>query len=419
MMSDQGVIWPKDDFSRVPYRVFADQSVFDREQERIFNGPVWCYLGLEAEIAKPGDFKTTFVGNTSVVVNRAKDGSLHAFENRCAHRGATIVREPFGNSADHTCIYHHWCYSQQGDLLGVPFQRGLDGKGGMPKSFNKKEHGLRRLKVASYRGVVFGSFHADVPPLEVYLGKAMLDILDTLFQKPVEVIGYMRQRMPSNWKLYWENAIDCYHAGLLHQFGTTFGLFRATQDGGSILGEQSGLSFCYSIFGSDDANVASGYEGIEAFNADMKLNDPSILEYVDEDGDGRGLIIMAIFPSVVFQRISNTLATRQIRPKRPGEFELYWTCFGYADEDPALRALRIKQNNLIGPAGLVSMEDGESGVLIQRAIERRRDAHSVIEMGGTGPIVDQDHLITEVSVRGFWQQYCDVMGYEPRRGDAA
>ncbi|MEX1108976.1 MAG: Rieske (2Fe-2S) protein, partial [Dongiaceae bacterium] len=76
MTIDQGVIWPKDDFSRVPYRVFADQSVFDREQERIFNGPVWCYLALEAEIPNPGDFKTSFVGNTSVVVNRAKDGSL-------------------------------------------------------------------------------------------------------------------------------------------------------------------------------------------------------------------------------------------------------------------------------------------------------------------------------------------------------
>ena len=34
----------------------------------------------------------------------------------------------------------------------------------------------------------------------------------------------MRQRLPANWKLYWENLTDQYHAGLLHQFSTTFGV---------------------------------------------------------------------------------------------------------------------------------------------------------------------------------------------------
>jgi phenylpropionate dioxygenase-like ring-hydroxylating dioxygenase large terminal subunit len=407
------VTWPSTDYSRVPYVVFGDQAIYNREQERIFQGSSWCYLGLEAEIPNPGDFKTSFVGNTSVVVNRSASGAVYAFENRCAHRGSTVVRELSGNRENYTCIYHHWCYDHEGNLIGVPFQRGLKGKGGMPKEFDKCEHSLNKLRVETYRGVIFGTFDHAIMPLADYLGPRIRDILDTIFQKPIEVLGYMRQRMPSNWKLYWENATDCYHAGLLHQFGTTFGLFRATQEGGSFLGACPGHSVCYSIFGSDEESVSEGYDGIEAYNAEMKLNDDSLLQYRDEDSDQRGLIIMAAFPSVIFQRIANTLATRQIRTKSPNEFELYWTYFGYADDDEELRRMRLTQTNLVGPAGLISMEDGEAGVLIQRAIERERHASSVMEMGGKGPIGDQDHLVSEMSVRGFWKHYCDVMGYVP------
>ena len=94
--------------------------------------------------------------------------------------------------------------------------------------------------------------------------------------------------------------------------------------------------------------------------------------------------MMAIFPSVFFQRLNNTLATRQIKPKAAGAFELYWTYFGYADDDPKIRLMRLRQVNLIGPGGLVSMEDGEAGRLVQLGIGREQDAHSVIEMAASG-----------------------------------
>jgi len=46
-----------------------------------------------------------------------------------------LVRDLGGNADDFTCIYHHWCYDQAGDLVGVPFIRSLKGKGGMPADF--------------------------------------------------------------------------------------------------------------------------------------------------------------------------------------------------------------------------------------------------------------------------------------------
>ncbi len=408
-----GVWWPKSDFSRVPYAVFREQDIYDLEQAHIFRGPVWCYLALEAEIPNPGDYKTTFVGDTPVVVNRSEDGGLHAFVNRCAHKGTMLVRDLSGNAQSHTCIYHHWCYDLTGRLIGVPFERGMRGMAGMPDTFEKDDHGLQTLRVASYRGVIFGSFDWDVESLEDFLDEAILEQIDIVFSRPIEVLGYWRQTIPGNWKLYFENLMDSYHAGLLHQFQTTFRLSRSTSEGGTIMDKFRRHRVIYSIYESDDADETSEhYEGITAYNEGLSLEDPSIVRFRDEVGDRRAINLLTIFPSALIQRITNSLATRQIRPKGPDAFELYWTYFGYVDDDPDLRELRIKQTNLVGPSGLISMEDGEPGALIQRVLSKDSDAYSVIEMGGIGPI-DKRHtnLFTEVPVRGFWRYYCHLMGF--------
>ena len=224
----QDLSWPHADCSRVPYPVFTEAAIFAREQARIFRGPIWCYAALDAEIPSPGDYKTTFIGDTPVVVVRGIDGELCAFVNRCAHRGTLLVRDLRGNADDFTCIYHHWCYDQRGNLIGVPFLRGLKGKGGMPQAFDMAEHGLRTVLVDSYAGLIFVSFDETVEPLADFIDAPMRTFLDRVLAQPIEIIGYTRQRIPGNWKLYFENLHDVYHAGLLHQQSIVFGQFRST-----------------------------------------------------------------------------------------------------------------------------------------------------------------------------------------------
>ena len=91
-------IWPTLDYSRVPYRLYHDAEIYTREQEQIFRGPVWSFLGLDGEIPKPGDFRASYVGDTPVIFNRDKAGAVKAFVNRCAHRGALVRREISGNA---------------------------------------------------------------------------------------------------------------------------------------------------------------------------------------------------------------------------------------------------------------------------------------------------------------------------------
>jgi len=57
------------------------------------------------------------------------------------------------------------------------------------------------------------------------------------------------------------------------------------------------------------------------------------------------------------------------------------------------------------------MEDGEAVEIVHRAIVGDADRHSVVEFGNSAEIVDQDTLVTEVPMRGFWSNYYDMMGF--------
>ena len=87
---------------------------------------------------------------------------------------------------------------------------------------------MRKLAVATRSGVVFASFAADMEPLEDYLGPEMLEDFDAVFDgRKLNILGYYRNTVPANWKMYHENLKDPYHATLLHSYLVTFGLLVA------------------------------------------------------------------------------------------------------------------------------------------------------------------------------------------------
>jgi anthranilate 1,2-dioxygenase large subunit len=405
------VQFPRTDGSRIPYKVFSSQEVHELEQERIFRGPVWSFLALEAELLQPGDFKSTFVGDTPVVVTRTDDGSLAAWVNKCSHRGATVCREKRGNAASYSCSYHQWSFDQRGNLLGVPFRRGQNGMAGMPKDFDPKCHGLRQLRVENYKGLVFATFSATVEPLVDYLGAEMTPWLDRIFHKPIVYLGCTRQYSKSNWKLYLENVKDPYHASLLHLFHTTFNIFRVGMKARSIADKRHGLhSIITATKNQEETSDAYKQQAIRSFDEGFALEDPSVLGQIQEFEEMTTNHIQPIFPQLVVQQIHNTLVARQLLTKGPDNFELILHFFGYADDTPEMRALRIKQANLVGPAGYISMEDTEATEMVQRGTKRDPASCSVIEMSKDKPD-QEDTLITESLIRKFWQGYQKLMGF--------
>ena len=405
-------VWPEDSLARVPYWVYQDEANYEREMRRLFEGATWNFVCLEADIPNKGDYRTNQVGALPVIVVRGPGGEINCFENRCSHRGALIAFDDGGNVQNNfKCVYHAWSFDLAGNLRGIAFERGINGLGGMPKDFCRESFSPRKLRVTTLCGLVFATLSADTPPIEEYIGSEVTARLKRVLNRPIRVMGRFVQPLPNNWKLYVENVKDTYHASLLHLFFGTFRITRLTQGGGVLVSPDGGNHASYTIAIPEGAN-ATAYKDqqIRSDNDRFGLADPSVLDSVEEFGDHIQLQILSVFPGFILQQIHNCLAVRHVVPRGLGKMDLVWTYFGFEDDSEEMFARRLKQQNLVGPAGFISMEDGCVGGFVQRGTAAAADQISVIEMGGEAA-ESQATRATEASVRGFWKAYRRHMGY--------
>lgn len=408
--AEAGYVWPAEGLTRIPDWVYTSEAIYRRELERIFGGRTWNYVGLEAEIPKPGDYRRSYVGTTPVVVARGGDGAVNVFENRCAHRGAEFCRELRGHASELICPYHQWTYDLAGNLTAVPFRRGLKKLGGMPEDFKMAEHGLLKLNVTTRGGVIFASFHHGMPSLADYLGPEILEDFDATFDgRGLKVLGYHRNTVPGNWKLYHENLKDPYHATLLHTYLVTFGLLVAGQKS-AMIADRSGLhGTMASARGDQEDDVVDAAKGeMRKFLDTMTLNDGRVVAFRPEFKSPWTVTMQTIWPNLIVQRELNTLGVRQIVPRGPHKFDLYWTMFGYEGDDEDMTKLRLCQANLMGPAGYLGAEDGEAIEYVQDGVRRARSSVALTLLGGDEEGTAQ-HLITESAIRAMYRAWRDVM----------
>ena len=396
------ISWPSSDHTLIPCDVYIDRQVFEQEQELIFKGPTWHLSALLAEIADPGDFTSTYIGTTPVVLHRAHNDSINAYVNRCAHRGSRVIGELRGNNKFPVCPYHNWRYDGTGKLLGVAMEQGMQNKGGYPDNFSKDCHGLKTLRVETVGDVIFATFDSQAPPLREYLGTAIVERIETICQRPLRIVGYQRQTVPCNWKLFVENNRDTYHGPQLHSFVGQFGIAMPVDRVSVDIHDAHALlsSWLPPSGDKDDKNAYPAQKG------KYELEDPSIAEGFQVLGDLQ-LSVISIFPGSLFTCIRNSWSCRRIIPTSPGSTDIEYTWFGYDDESDFEHECRKKQSNLLGPAGYIALEDAEVLSMTQNAISRGDTSY--IEFGGTGIESASDHFNSEATVRAFWKGYCETM----------
>lgn len=401
--------WPQGGATRVPFWAYSDSEVYQREIDRIFCGDSWSYVGLGIEIPQPGDFKQVTIGDRPLVMSRDRDGEVHVLVNRCAHRGVKFCRQPWGNVKQFTCPYHLWSYDLTGKLRGVPFRHGVKGQGGMPEDFNRDDYGLEALRVSTRGGAIFATFSRSVESFEAYLGPTFLPLYDRIFDgRELTLLGYTQQLIPSNWKLMFENLKDPYHASLMHVFLVTFGLFRADNPSAIKTDEHGRHGVLISMKGEQKTTAATAE--MDNLKADLTLHDPRLIDPVREYPGNETVVMQTLWPNLIVQQQSNTLAMRQLIPRGPESFELSWTFFGYADDSEEMHLRRLRQANLMGPAGLVSVDDSEVMKLSQDGVSPHPQATGMFEMGGTDT-ADTDHMVTESAIRAFYDYYCRIMEF--------
>jgi len=406
--------WPDDALHYIPDWVYTSQAVYDLEIERIFRGKSWNFVALEAEIPEAGDYKRSYVGPVPVVVSRADDGSINVFENRCAHRGAEFCRHAQGNTREFVCPYHQWSYDLKGNLQGVPFRRGVNRAGGMPKDFKTSEHGLRKLHVATRHGVIFASYSAEVEPLEEYLTPEILEDFDVAFPgKKLKILGYYRNELPCNWKMYHENLKDPYHATLLHSFLVVFGLLVAGNKSAMFADKVHGRHGYMASAKTEEKYAVVSEENrkeMRSFNDGMRLEDERFLEFVKEFDSPWSVTMATIWPNFVIQREMNTLGVRHIIPNGPDSMIMQWTMFGYEDDTPEMERHRLRQGNLMGPAGFLGLEDNEAMKFVQEGLRRCTTGVNVLKLDAD-KVGASDTLISEAAIRAMYVYYRQVMGF--------
>ena len=402
--------WPDDGVSRIPYQIYTDPKNYEREQESIFRGRIWSFVGMGQEIENPGDYQTTYIGDTPVIVLRDLDGEVQVIVNRCAHRGNLVCISKEGTTEELTCVYHNWRYDLQGNLKSVAFGKGVGKTGGMPDDFDQSKHGLQRLRTETYAGLIFATFSDTVAPLGDWLSEEMRDNIDRVVGRGMVLLGTYSQYMPNNWKLYMENVRDSYHASILHMFQATFRINRLSMKGGIKLSDNGWHHISYSIAETDREEDQYDSKKLRAVKDGYSLADPTLVKGWREFDCGTTLAIQSVYPNFVVQQITNSLALRLCLPKGPEECELLWWVFGTPEDTDEQRDIRIKQSNMIGPGGVISMEDGVVGGWIQRGTRRDQDKTTIVEMGGRDVASSTEGRATEVSIRGFWRGYRDCMG---------
>jgi anthranilate 1,2-dioxygenase large subunit len=400
--------WPEDPIA-IPDWVYTDQRIHTLEQERIFQGRTWNYVGLDCEIPEPGCWVRSFVGGLPVVLARAEDGSVHVFENRCAHRGAEFCRAWKGQDTRLACPYHQWAYDLTGELVSVPLRRGLRGVGGLPADFDMAAHSLRKLHVTTRNGTIFASFSDDVEPLEDYLGPDMLAEFDTVFDgRKLMLLGHHRNSLSGNWKLYQENLKDPYHATLLHTYLTTFGLFVAGNRT-AIIGDAKGRH--HALLNARPQGRPENDEAkadIASFKASMTLADPRVIEFRREHASKWSSAAMTIWPNLALIRQTNILSIRQIVPVAPDKFLLIWTSVGYAEDSPDMTAHRLRQNNIFGPGGFLGIDDHEAIKFVQDGLARSMTRDQVVPLGTDDETPEV--LVTDRAIREMYRNWRSEMG---------
>jgi phenylpropionate dioxygenase-like ring-hydroxylating dioxygenase large terminal subunit len=193
----------------LPSHWYTSDAVFAAEQRLIFRRQ-WEYVGHLGQVARPGDFFTCNASGVPVVVTRDRAEKIHAFINICRHRHNPVALGS-GNQSLLVCQYHAWSYKLDGTFNRAPRSK-------EDPNFRCDDLNLLELPVGQLGQMIFVNPSGDAPPLEDALGP--IPALARQHGIPLDAAVYRASRsmeFNSNWKLPWDNNVECYHCPTVHK----------------------------------------------------------------------------------------------------------------------------------------------------------------------------------------------------------
>ena len=202
----------------LPATVYTDESVLEREQERIFQNS-WQYVGSANAVTEPGEYFTASVAGRGLFVIRGDDGDLRAFYNVCPHRGSRMLAGS-GQTNRIMCPYHNWTFETDGSFATAPAAFSntvrnpeladcdVEGPGGECDS-------LEEIHVQTLGAFVFVNFGEEPVPFDDFVG----EIPAALAAKDLGAVEHdrrLRRDLDCNWKVMVSNYLECDHCHSNH-----------------------------------------------------------------------------------------------------------------------------------------------------------------------------------------------------------
>jgi Rieske 2Fe-2S family protein len=370
----------------LPSRSYIDPEHHRRELEAIWYRS-WLCVGRTEELAEPRQYKVVEVGDQSIVVTRDHEGRLHAFHNTCRHRGSVLCTEARGRFRGNAivCPYHGWTYSLAGELKGAPHQlRSPD--------FRTRDFPLYRVALDTWGGFVFVNLLGDEAPpftneFEDLTGEAANWSLE-----PLRVGRRIERTLACNWKIFWENYMECFHCPGVHpELCRIVPIF-----GRGLQVEEDDPNYAPEVVGKEAAQLAPG---AVTWTLDGKSELPELPGLDDADRE-RGHSFGTLLPSVFVSAHVDHVRTGHVLPVSPEETLIVMEWLfpkevlersdpGMPERATALGALVLEQDARaceLNQQGLRCLRH-EQGVLVPQEYEVR-DFHRWVRsaLGETSPI---------------------------------
>lgn len=354
-----------DDASLVSRKAWADPEIYQLEKKGVF-GKSWLFLGHESQIKNPGDFIQAYMCETPIIVSRGADHKMYANINSCSHRGLPVCRADNGNTKRFICPYHNWSYGVEGELLAIPQERHVCTKP------DKSKLGLKPVpRLASWHGMIFGSFDESIESLDDYLGdmRFYLDAYFDRFAEGIEIMGSPHKwTINGNWKVPMENQLgDVNHGPFLHAaIVPQEAADEINQYGFSAVpGAGHGATFRVMPEDTPAEQMAWGMEGMGSI-----LGGAEVQEYLlelhararERVGDLRARmkgLTYGVYPNFSF--LWSNASFKVSHPRGPGKVEYWSWCPVPVDApDSVKKILRSNYSSFFGPGGLLEQEDAET-----------------------------------------------------------
>ena len=196
----------------LPLHFYYDPAIHDVDLRAIFRRN-WQYFGPLENLSEPGDVMVGFAGDVPVVATRDAGGQLRAFVNVCRHRGYRVAGKNAKKCERLVCRYHAWSYWLDGKLAHAPGS-------GDEADFPKDELGLLPVSIDQWGAAIFVNADPNAKPfLDFYPDMAAEAKTVGMELNPARYRFFRActHEVPSNWKLWYDNFVECYHCDNIHR----------------------------------------------------------------------------------------------------------------------------------------------------------------------------------------------------------